>query len=660
MPEKKVKGFVSVPKEIKDKAQINNTQAFKSEVEDEKARFPKELGAEHPYNFEFAQKLYETHSYVKGFIDKQVDYIVGNFSTKAKTDKAQAIIDAFIINTNLQVDLREWIKNALITGNGFLELDLDEEKVQLINPAEMYVKRTKTGKVIEFNQFKGNLKRFSKGTIKPISFSPEKIAHLKINYMPGAAYGLGEIKPNFKTLDHSIKEESDVQSIISRKAGAPYHIKVGIPGEQTEESTVSDFANEMQYLSNTHEWVTDANVEISAVNFGELGKGLFDILNFRKQQLFAGFQVPQVLMGEGSIPEGLAKAQGESFQKRCKSLQENIEKVIEEKIFRSLLQKNGLDEHVEFQWNLPSEDYINKKIEQFMNLLSGKVNVDENLRRMAQIQIANLLEIPNYDRFLREPEVGLDDQIDEEKKQMMQDQIDTPSEKDKFEKKSPKNSPEAKKESKIKQPEVPGEKPNAKLMNGCGCGQHLTEADSGDLTVKEWVNLQEVRGFTYSDYLAKIIQITKNDNFPELLAESAEDLELGLLPEKEVGKLKEILKTGFKKNQTIRQIQTNIEKNVNIPDRYRINENGEKVLSLSAGNRPNAIARTETNRLANKGLIEHYKENKIEKVRFLAALSDRTCPICEELNSRVYPIEESDGVIPVHTACRCTFIPVVE
>ena len=80
--------------------------------------------------------------------------------------------------------------------------------------------------------------------------------------------------------------------------------------------------------------------------------------------------------------------------------------------------------------------------------------------------------------------------------------------------------------------------------------------------------------------------------------------------------------------------------------------------TISAESRPNVIARTETVRIANAGLIDLYKDNKIENVRFLAALSDRTCPICEGQNGQVFNINETIGVIPVHPMCRCSWVPV--
>lgn len=176
-----------------------------------------------------------------------------------------------------------------------------------------------------------------------------------------------------------------------------------------------------------------------------------------------------------------------------------------------------------------------------------------------------------------------------------------------------------------------------------------------DMSIKEWVNIQELAGFNYTDYLISILEVLKKDPFADLKAITEADIISGLLPESEVEKLRLVLKDGFRENQSVKQIENNIKDKVELKD--RITENGAVIDKLT---RASTIARTETVRLANEGLLDLYNKNNIGKVRFLAALSDRTCPICEELNGQVFNINESYGVIPVHTSCRCSWISVVE
>lgn len=73
------------------------------------------------------------------------------------------------------------------------------------------------------------------------------------------------------------------------------------------------------------------------------------------------------------------------------------------------------------------------------------------------------------------------------------------------------------------------------------------------------------------------------------------------------------------------------------------------------------VGRTEVVRSFTEGRLEAYKQSGVvDKVEFVVAPDERVCPICMGLEGEEYTLEQSAGVIPVHAACRCTFIPVFE
>ena len=652
-------GYISASKSPKmSEVPKGLLESFKAVVQDDKIVYPKDLGVKHPFDFELMQKLYKSHGFVTGAVDKHVDSMVGEFNVSAKDDRIQALIDNFILKTNFQVILREWIKQALITGNGFIELDFEEENLRVLDSNQMYVKRDKKGNIEGYNQFFGG-NRLSVGNNKVKSFKVSQIAHLKLNSMPLEAYGIGIIWSNRQALNFLIKNQTDLHKLMGRKATAPIHVKIGREGEITNPKFIDEMKAKLEYLNNSTEWVTDANVEMKVVDFGKVGEKYTSTLDFDLDMLYFGFQVPEVVMGKGNIPEGLAKVQMETFNKRIKSLQEETEKVIEDQIFKPFLRRNGFDEHVEFEWNLPSAEEIDAKIAKLKELLGDKILIDENMRRMIQIELAKTLGITNYEDFLPLPQVGANADMTKPKEELSPSQKEVKDEK----------SPERKKEEDLKQPEIPRQKPAARAnhehsiecMHGEGCGDQLTEKEAGEMTLREWTNLQEIAGFTYTDYVAAILKNLRKDQFIELVATNEKDLRLGLLPQNDIEKLRQIMQEGFRENKTIKQIENEINNSIELKDRLTINEEtGEEKLVSPADKRANSIARTESSRLAHIGLVDTYKSNNIKKVQFLAALSDRTCPICLDLNSQIYTINEADGIIPVHTSCRCTFIPVTE
>ena len=172
-----------------------------------------------------------------------------------------------------------------------------------------------------------------------------------------------------------------------------------------------------------------------------------------------------------------------------------------------------------------------------------------------------------------------------------------------------------------------------------------------DITTQNWVNLKEVKGFTYTEYLIHILEVLKKDPFTDLAALTEQDIANGLLSENDIEKLRIIMKDGFRNNETINQIEKSIKNNIPLKDRITA------ISVIPAINRPEMIARTETVRLANEGLVDLFKTNGVEKVNYIAAISDRTCPICLGLDGQVFEINKlnvGENQPPIHPNCRCT------
>lgn len=650
MVSKSVKGYISNNQKDSTTGVENGKhytklrEAFKGEVSNPRALFPKDLGIIHPFDFKNAETIMSQVGLMNGAINKVTDAIVGNFTVRASkiqkdathVENAMAIINSFIKNTEFPGRIRGWVKEGLHKGNGFMELDLEAERMRVLNANQMYVVRDNNGNVKGYNQYAGDLSK--KINIKKIiPFKPHKIAHLKINKVAGAAYGLGILYPNMLQLDKFLGLETDIHKLINRKAGAPWHVKVGVPGEQANPAVIDDVSSKLQFMNTRTEWPTDANVEIKEIMTSDVGASMRALIDSDMEQIAFGLEIPLVFFGAGNIAEGLAKVQLEALQRKAASIQEDVESIIEEKIFKPLLNSHGLDINVEFIWNLPGEEEINKRVAQLQSLLNT-FNIGENSRRAYELEIARLLELTELQEVLRKPEKGLDDE--EERKE---------------------------EEERLAQPEVPGSKPNARESKKVKIKESpmdkLIEEDklrsaSGEMTVREHINIKELAGFNYSDYLVKILQRLKIDKFTNLAAFSDGDLARGLLSKKEVRKLRLILKDGFRKNWTIRQIENEI-KSMNLPNRTDAKGN----ITSPSTTRPNMIARTETVRLSNNGLVDMYKDNGITEVRFLAALSDRTCSQCAGMDGQLFPINklvEGYNKPPIHPNCRCSLEGVVE
>ena len=689
MKEDLVMNYLAVSPEEYKRNVLNET--FKGEVEDIPVRFPKGLGAEHPFNFDLIDKILDNVGIANALVDKIVDAIIGDFTVKVDNPNSQALLDSFIDESSFKSKIRPWIKEGVSKGNGFMEIDLFDKKnisrLRVMKANSMYVKRNNKSKVMEYNQYKGRLKNFLSSS-KVINFKPNEIAHLTINKTPNDPYGKGLVWCNRVTIENYACSEVDRIKLLSRKAGAPIHVKLGQPGQGVRAGDIDKFKADLQYMNNSTEWVTDSNVDIKLIDFAGISDNLTKSAEHDLEQLALGMKIPMSLVGVANNPEGLAKVNDKEFLRFINSVRVIAEEIIETQIFRPYLnsQSPKLDEKVEFIWELPGDDEKNERLTKIKEALS-LFDISPELRAALEIEYATILGLDVVD-LLPTPEQAREE-ADKEKEELKK-QVDQAREEE---------------ETKIPQPEVPGAKKTAnqsmlkefiKKVNGefCvfshqtgknfGCYKtkeeaekrlaqikgfkdsdkvNLTETDFSNMKLSQYVNLKEIAGFNYSDYLVKILRNLRTEKFEDLSAILESDLELGLLPKRDVEKLRIILKDGFKKNKTIREIERDIKNSINLKDRVQIQEDGTRKITLVASQRPINITRTETVRLANVGLRDMYQDNDITSFRFLAALDERTCPQCESLNGQVFLTKDGMSGInmaPIHSMCRCSIIGLVE
>ena len=179
-------------------------------------------------------------------------------------------------------------------------------------------------------------------------------------------------------------------------------------------------------------------------------------------------------------------------------------------------------------------------------------------------------------------------------------------------------------------------------------------------TIKEWLN------FNFPTYLKSIINFIREDNFKDLAADNDLELQAGYLNTKQVNRLKHVLIDGFNNDRNIIQINKDVNEIVKIKDllliennQIKLDESGNPIIALNQESRSMMVTRTEITRVGVNGALDFYDDNNVENVQFVASLGLRTCQICNDLNGRVYTLEESYDIIPQHSNCRCSFIPQI-
>jgi SPP1 gp7 family putative phage head morphogenesis protein len=84
---------------------------------------------------------------------------------------------------------------------------------------------------------------------------------------------------------------------------------------------------------------------------------------------------------------------------------------------------------------------------------------------------------------------------------------------------------------------------------------------------------------------------------------------------------------------------------------------------IPAKRRAEMLARTEIIRAHHLGAVQEYRNWGILDVlvlgEFISSHDQRVCPECASLDGRRFPLDEVEGMIPVHPNCRCSIIPYV-
>jgi SPP1 gp7 family putative phage head morphogenesis protein len=613
---------------------------FKGEVEQDEKKFPVSLGEEHPFDFAVPEGVFKKFGMVTGVVDKYVDFVVGpGFYVKSDDERAKKIIEDFMQEVNFDTLLRAWVKEGLVKGNGFMEIGGGKDDIprglKVLNANYIYVKRDKYGVVERYNQYTGAFKRFDQRKVVP--FEIYQIAHIGFNKIGDGAYGLGIVYPALSSINYILQSEKDMHMIMNRKANSPYHIKMGgvVGGKyyKPNPADVSKMGKDLEWLNNKHEWTTDGLTDIKVLDFGNIGDKFDSVLRYDMDMLIYTFQVPAVLLGMANIPEGLAQVQMDAFQRRIQSLQAEIEKVVEENIFKRILLANGLDVHVEFEWGQPSDTEKNARLTMLTELMKLPT-ASQSFLKLVERDAVQLL---GYDEDEYEVMSGEEERRREEERQM---------------------------------PIVPGQNENrpqpvkpTEMMREhyAGCGCHTEESLDSYNTLNEWL------GFNYEQYKKWILDEVKKDGFDMIKASNTIEQDAGYLTDQQVLDLKKVLYSGFKNGKSMKDMSKLVDKNVKPGNLYKlnedgklvINEDGNKVLVKGADSRSIGIIRSEVTRLANQGAEKYYGDNGISKVKWIASTGARTCSECDSLNGRIYELYRHPD-IPLHPYCRCTLSAVTE
>lgn len=95
-------------------------------------------------------------------------------------------------------------------------------------------------------------------------------------------------------------------------------------------------------------------------------------------------------------------------------------------------------------------------------------------------------------------------------------------------------------------------------------------------------------------------------------------------------------------------------------------DQSSKLLAIEferARNRAVTVLQTETNGIQAQATLDEYQDDNIKKYRYLATLEVHTCPICGELDGKIFLVKDAEKGVnypTMHPHCRCTTVPALE
>lgn len=390
-------------------------------------------GVPHEYDFDLYEALYKTEALVFRGINVTAHHVMQpGFTIEGGDEKHRGLLRDWSDFIDLEGLLHETVKSVLIWGNSYFEIVKDDNQfgsieLKPIPPSTMYVYRTETGEVIGYIQvpktrrflrgrgaflrirqmlrlpvvkdladLQTEKKRGWKGQVKAtypgaVPFDADEIIHIKDNEVPGAEYGLSVIEPMLASLTIYQGMRLDI-GVMSRRYAAPKILWL-IGDDQTPAS------DEMMdkffvYLASSN--IGDDIVMPSWISFNVLGAGevamkMESYLQMMRDDVFAGLNVPEFLMGGSSSKSTLASAtiQLESFSRRIIVLQKMLSYVVKKRIFPLVI---GMDGDISrSKWNeIPTVVFRPMETEEkivlrAMNLYTNNIASREEVRRLLRL-----------------------------------------------------------------------------------------------------------------------------------------------------------------------------------------------------------------------------------------------------------------------------------
>jgi len=353
----------------------------------------KEEGEERLIDVEIFEHVVTHVPLVAAAIDLTVDFAVSpGLYVTSENDKVIKSCNSLMERLNFDILLRQIVKYMLVYGECFVEIVKNEDSgegvisnLKILHPKTMRVVRDETGEIEGYLQILGTGK-------EPIKFTPEEIVHFIYNKIGDRAYGTSIMEPLLPVLAMKLAAERDAAFILSRKANAPYHVKLGTPDYPPSDSDIAGFASELAVLKAKNEWVTSYLADISIISTKDKSMDFTPFFQHYDNQVVYELRVPYVLLGLGNIPEGLAKVQMEAFNRHITSIHSAVQIPLEQQIFSIEASEISEENLPKLKWGKQSMKEKLDEVQAYLAMIESdltddtKTDIENKIRDLLGIQ----------------------------------------------------------------------------------------------------------------------------------------------------------------------------------------------------------------------------------------------------------------------------------
>jgi hypothetical protein len=218
------------------------------------------------------------------------------------------------------------LKQMIIYGNAYVEVG---EALKILPAEQMHVTVSRggdhDGEIVGYKQILG--------TLDPIRFKPEQIAHFKWNEIGPAFYGISDLKAVEMTLTALYNYQNDLGIIMHRYAQPLLHHKLGRPEAPANKEQIDDYTAMVEDRDTGEDFVTSSDVEIDSIQADMKMVQPDGILTHLENQLIAGLNIPATfLRGGTSSNKATAEVELQAFDRKVKAIRAAFTEVVEDKI----------------------------------------------------------------------------------------------------------------------------------------------------------------------------------------------------------------------------------------------------------------------------------------------------------------------------------------